>query len=505
MTENNKRLVRNTLFLYVRMLFILGVNLFTLRVVLSVLGIEDYGIYNVVAGVVTLFSFLNDALIGSTSRFITFELGTGNFEKLEKIFRGALTVHFILALIILLLAQTVGLWILEENLVIPENRMGVARIVYQLSIITAMVTIMRVPYNAAIIAHERMEIHAYLGILEASLQLAVAYLLMISDFDKLVMYAALVTVVRMLMFFLCGYYSSKYFIECKSRFCYEKNIVAPMLFFSGWDLYGNMSVMARTQGVNILQNMFFGPLINAAGGIASQVQGAVAGFADSFLTAVRPQIVKYYAQENINEMQNLIINSSKYSFSLLLFISLPLILENKFVLNLWLKEVPGYAVYFCQLVLMHNMISIIFRPVLFSIHATGEIKKMSFINGTIIFMTLPISYYFLKIGFTPLVPYVVNIILMVIYSLHMPFLLKTLIPQFSVLQFFKKSLIVSIVIAMISIPIPIFLHLNLNEGWGRFVLVGISSTLCICFSTFFIAMDKRSRGFIISKIGELKK
>jgi O-antigen/teichoic acid export membrane protein len=482
----------------------MGVSLYTSRIVLSILGIEDFGIYTVVGGVVALFSFLNNTLSAATSRFITFELGTGNLEKLKKTFGSALIVHFILALIVLILAETVGLWFLENKLIIPENRVIAARIVYQLSVITTMIGIVRVPYNASIIAHERMNIYAYFSIIEVSLQLAIVYLLLVGNFDKLILYATLIFIVGVLMTFLYGYYASRHFIECRFRFCYEKEIVIPMLSFSGWDLYGNMSVMARTQGVNILQNMFFGPLINAAGGIATQVQNAVAGFAENFLTAMRPPIVKNYAQRNIDEMQKLVINASKFSFLLLFCISFPLILENKFILNLWLREVPDYAVIFCQLVLINNLISIIFRPIMYSIHATGKIKKMSFINGTVLFMTLPFSYYFLKMGFAPITPYILNIILLIVCCLYLPFILRTYIPLFSIRQFFKKSLAIISVIVVISTPIPFFLHLNLEEGWMRFVFVGISFVLCMSISTFFIALNKKNRDSIVLKIKRLR-
>ena len=496
-SENNKRIAKNTFFLYIRMLLIMIVGLFTTRIILSTLGVEDYGIYVIVGGTVALFSFLNATLSTATARFITFELGTGDLGKLKKTFSGALTVHIFLALIFCILAETVGLWILENKLMISEGRMEATHIVYQLSIITAIIGIIQVPYNASIIAHERMNVYAYFSIIEVLLKLGVAYSLMVSNFDKLITYALLNFIIVILIASLYKYYATKKFIECKFGLCYEKKIIVPMLSFSGWDLYGNMSIIARTQGVNIMQNIFFGTLINAAGGIATQVQNATAQFAENFLTAIRPQIVKNYAKGNIIEVQNLVINTSKFSFLLLFFISFPLILENKFILNLWLENVPDYAVAFCKLVLINNLVSIIFRPGTYLIHATGRIKRMSFFNGTVLFMILPFSYFFLKIGFPPTISYVINIILLIICCIYGFFILKSYIPEYSICMFVKKSLIIILFILFVSTPIPIILYLVLFEGWIRFLSIGFSFILCLAFSIFFIGIDRQMRRKII--------
>ena len=504
--ENNKRIAKNTVFLYIRMLLVMLVGLYASRIILATLGIEDFGIYNIVGGLVAMFSFLNGTLSGATSRFITYELGTNNKENLQNVFSGTLTIHLILALLIFLLSETIGLWFLENKLVIPENRMMAARFVFHLSIITCLISIIQVPYTAAIIAHERMNIYAYVSILEVFLKLGAVYLLVIGNFDKLSFYASLMLCIIILIAFFYFYYGSKIFQECRFKLTTNKEIIKPMLSYSGWDLYGNMSIMARGQGINILLNIFFGASINAASGIATQVQNAVAGFSDNFLIAVRPQIVKNYASNNNNEMQKLIFNASIFSFLLLFIISFPIILECHFILHLWLKEVPDYSIVFCQLTLIFNLISIMFRSIMFSIHATGKMKRISFINGTIYLMVIPISYCFLKAGFSPTIPFVINIILLFVGSISNLYTLHLYIPTFSIVLFLRKVVLVCAVTIFVAIILPLYFRFIFEESWRRFIIVGFTSVLAILTSGYFIAMDKTMRKKIICNIqNKIKK
>lgn len=497
---NNKRIAKNSIALYFRMLFSLTVSLYTSRVVLDVLGIEDFGIYNIVGGVVLVFSFLQSSLSGATSRFLTFEHGTGDKEKLRKTFGNALAAHLILAFVVVILAETIGLWFLSNELNIPVDRMFAAHIVFQISIANTVVSIAIIPFHASIIANEKMSIYAWISILQSSLNLLIVFILLFFSADKLILYAGLMLIVASFIAFFYIYYCRKFFSECKTKIQLDKNIVKPLFLFSAWDLYGNMSGVARGQGVNIIQNIFFGPLINAAGGIATQVQNVLENFANNFLLAVRPQITKSYASREIEEMIKLVINSSKFSFFLLLFISIPLIIENQYVLNLWLKEVPNYAVSFTQLAISFSLVVIIFRPIAFAIHATGKIKRMSFINGTIYLLVLPITYFMFKRGYSPIVPYVVNILLVSIASLINLFTLKSYIPIFSISEFTKKSFLTCILIGIGSSVLPILIYNSLESSWMRLIGVCVSSSISIFLLVYFWGIEEESRSFIKKKI-----
>ena len=309
-TANNKRIAKNTLLLYFRMLFIMAINLYTSRIVLKILGIEDFGIYNAVGGIVAMFGFLTSAMSISTQRYITYELGKNNLKQLNKIFNTSITIHAVISVIILILAETIGLWFLYNKMTIPIERLNAALWTYQASIASAIILIMSIPYNATIIAHEKMSAFAYISVLEVVLKLAIVYLLLISNFDKLKLYSTLILIVQLIIRIIYGQYCKKHFLETKIHFIKDKSLFKEMLSFAGWNLWGNCAGIASTQGVNILLNIFFGPHINAARGIAVQVQGAVNQFASNFQTAINPQITKSYAQGDYNYMHNLIFSST---------------------------------------------------------------------------------------------------------------------------------------------------------------------------------------------------
>jgi O-antigen/teichoic acid export membrane protein len=491
--ENNKRIAKNTLFLYFRMLLSMGVSLYTSRVVLNTLGIEDYGVANVAGGVIVMFSFLNSSMSGATSRFLTFELGCGNYEKLKKTFSAALTVHFIIAGIILILGETIGLWFLENKLVIAPERMNAARWVYQLSILSTMISITQAPYSATIIAHERMNIYAYMEILNSFLKLGIVYLLVISSFDKLIFFAALNLCVTVMIITIYRIYCLKNFPESHYKYEWNKEIMKPMLSFSGWDLLGSLSYLSKTQGINILLNLFFGVVVNAAYGIATQVQSAVSQFSGNFLAAVRPQIVKYYAANEIDKMQHLMFNASKLSFFLIFLISFPLIIENHFILQLWLKQVPEYAVPFCRLILLSFWISAIFLPVQFVIHATGKIKRMTTTISTIYILTLPVSYVVFKLGFSPVSSFVINLIITFFGCQVYIWALNKNIPQISIFNFYKKVVLICIVVGLLSSIVPFYIHYSMNEGWGRLIYVIISSGIVSLFAGYFLILSENMR------------
>ena len=492
-SENNKRIAKNTLFLYFRMMLTMGVSLYTSRIVLATLGIEDYGIYSIVGGIIVMFGFLNSSMSGATSRFLTYELGQDNYEKLKKTFSAALTVHFIIAGIIFILGETIGLWWLENKLVVPLERMTSARWVYQLSIISAMISITQVPYNATIIAHERMNIYAYVEILNSLLKLGIVYLLVIGNFDKLILYAILTLCVTIIITTIYKIYCLRNFSESDYKFEWNQEIMKPMISFSGWNIYYTMGYSLRTQGVNMLLNMFFGVAINAAYGLATQLNHMVSAFSSNFLTAVNPQIVKYYAMKEIEKMQSLIYNSTKFSFLLIAVFSFPIIIENKFLLAVWLKNVPDYAVIFCQLYLIFEVMLSMNNVLRFAIFATGKIKNWALWSGTLYLLVLPFSYIFLKFGFSPIVPFVVHIFMCIFYLLGSMITLHSLVKEFSIINYTKRVLGICVIAAFVSLIIPMFLHFKMAEGWIRLILVCLTSVISICFAGYFIVFDKFTR------------
>lgn len=499
---NNKRIAKNTLILYARMLLAMGVSLFTSRVVLQALGIVDYGIYGVVGGIVAMFTFLNASMSGATSRFLTYELGQGNSQRLQETFISAFWLHCIIALVIALVAETFGLWFLMHKLVIPEDRMVAAHWVYQLSVLTMMVNVTQVPYNASIIAHERMSIYAYVEILNVILKLLIVYLLLCFDRDKLILYAALVFGVTVFIMMLYRLYCLKHFVECKIRLFWNSRVIRPMLKFSGWDIYGNMSVLARTQGVNMLLNMFFGPALNAASSIATQVQSAVMSFANNILTASRPQIVKQYAMGNNDAMISLIRNTLRLNFLLLMFITIPLLLEMDFVLNVWLGQVPGFAASFCSLTLLFNCFASMSSVLITGIHATGRIKRPSIINGSLYLSVIPVTYILFKIGAAPWTSYLFNVVAVFIGMLSNAVTIRMYIRQFSLRRFVVDDLCRCLLIFGLIYALVLGLHCLVPEGWLRLLMTCMLSTLLLLASGFLFIIPISLRNKIVTSLKE---
>lgn len=351
--QNNKRIAKNTLLLYIRMLFMMAISLYTSRIILNTLGVEDYGIYNVVGGVVAMFGFINSSMSSATQRYITFALGKGNFTNLQKVFSTTLQIHVLIAVIILILGETIGLWFMNEKMQIPTNRMDAAFWVLQCSILSTIVMIISVPYNADIIAHEKMSAFAYISILEAVLKLAIVYILLIGSFDKLILYAFLLLAVQILIRFCYSLYCNKHFKETKYKHVWDKTLFKEMTEFAGWSIFGNLSGVLFGQGLNMLLNVFFGPVVNAARAIALQVQCAIQQFVNSFQMALNPQITKTYARGELEEMHKLMFRSARFSFYLLFFLSLPVLFETNFILTIWLKTVPENTVIFLRIMIVN--------------------------------------------------------------------------------------------------------------------------------------------------------
>lgn len=487
-------------------MFVMAVSLYTSRVNLSVLGIEDNGIYQVVGGLVAMFSFLNGSLAGATSRFLTYEIGRGDKIKTKKNFSASLEIHFFLCIIVLILGESIGLWFLNNKLVIPTYRLHSAQIVYQFSIVACLISIIQIPYNALIIAYEKMNIFAYLGILDVVLKLLICYLLYIIPFDKLGTYGILITFVSIINITIYYSYCHKKFETARFELERNWNILKPILSFSGWDLLGNFSVMARSQGVNIVLNLFFGPVINSAAGFASSVGNAVYSFANNFMTAIRPPIVKAFSVNDFEKMQQLMVSASKISFSLMLLLSVPFIFESNYIVKLWLKTPPDYTAMFAVWDLILSLVSVLFLPLVFVIHATGKIKFMSIVNGSIWFLSVPISYILLKIGLGPTIPFILKIGLLILVVISNLYNVKRLIPNFRIYRYLKSSVFPSVITVIICIPITFWAHrITDSEIAQFFVTCSFSSiSICICIGIFMLSANQRK--IIISKIAnKIKK
>lgn len=393
-TSNNKRIAKNTMMLYIRMLLSMVVSLYTSRVVLEVLGVEDYGIYGVVGGVVAMFSFLNSSMAGATSRFLTFEMGRGDEQRLKDTFSSALIIHIGIAVVVFILAETVGLWFLNNKLVIPDGRMHAAHWVYQLSVLGMFVSVTQVPYNASIIAHEKMDVYAYIELLNVFLKLGIVYLLTIGNFDKLILYATLVLAVNVLVAGSYRFYCVRHYEESHFVFHINKDVSKGILSFSLYNLLGNMGSVVNTQGTNFVINMFFGVVYNAAASVATTISGVVTGFASNIMTAFRPQITKSYAQGNIQQFQSLLSWSLKAILLVYALIAVPVGFAINELLSLWLVEVPPYTNIFCQLLLISIFFETARYIVIMGIHATGRVKWVSIFSG-ISFMLNPVLIYVL--------------------------------------------------------------------------------------------------------------
>lgn len=398
-TVSSRRVAKNTVVLYFRMLLTMAISLYTSRVVLSILGASDYGLYNVVGGVVTMFSFLNSSLGAGTSRYISFELGKGDERRLSSIFNAALTSHIGISLIIFVLAETIGLWFVNTQMVFDADRTLAVNVVYQMSVLTAMISFAQVPFTADIIAHEQMTVYAYGSIGEVLLKLLMVIILQhLGGFDELIVYAIMLFVVQTCAAWFYRFYCVSHYPESKWRVIKDKSIYKEIISFSGWDILGNLTIVTQGQGINILLNIYFGPIVNAARAISFQVQGAFQQFTSGFMMAVNPQIIKSYARDEKQEMIGLINNSSLFAFYLLLLFMFPVLFKIETVLNLWLGEYPADTPIFTILVLGTIMVRALALSVVRGTHATGDIKSLNIYAGTLGLLPLPVAWICFKLG-----------------------------------------------------------------------------------------------------------
>lgn len=496
---NNKRIAKNTLFLYFRLIITMAVSLYTSRIVLKVLGVEDYGIYNVVGSAVAMFSFLNGTMASATQRFLSFEIGKGDYKALTKVYSITIQIHLLLALIILILAETLGLWFLYTKMNFPPERMNAVFWVYQFSVFSLALSVMQVPYNAAIIAFEKMNIYAYMSLLSVSLKLICVFLLTWVNYDKLILYATLIFIITVIMRMLYVLYVRRNLKACRYEFCKDTRIGKSIVSYAGYNFIGHLSLMLRTQGINVLLNIFFGPIINAANGIAMQVKNAIDSFTQNFIVAVNPQIVKSYAANNLEYMRTLIFQSSKFSFILLCFLAIPFILEADYVIHLWLENPPEYSVLFCRLMIVNILVDALSGTIGYGALATGNVKKYQLIIGTLFLLAIPASYLFLKLGYKPEVTIIISIFLSFLALFVRLNLLRNLI-KFPILLYIKKVVLIVIPIFILSSLFPILIVENMESAFIRLILTILTSSFSILLFSYIIGTNKEEKGIILDKI-----
>lgn len=480
------------------MMFIILVSLYTSRVILKTLGVEDYGIYNVVGGFVSMFGFLNTAMSATTQRYITYSLGTENTAQLNKVFSNCVMTHILIALIVLLFAESIGLWFLFNKMIIPESRMTAAFVVFQCSVVSTVVLILSVPYNADIIAHEKMSAFAYISIVEVTLKLLIVFLLKFSGIDKLIFYGILLLIVQCSIRLIYGSYCKRHFEETKFRIIWDFSLFKEMLSFAGWNLWGGVSNIMYTHGVNLLLNLFFGPTVNAARGIAIQVQNAISQFANSFQMAINPQITKSYAQRDYAYMHKLVFRSSKFTFILLFILSLPIFTETEAILKLWLGVVPNWTVEFLRLMLCIVIIDSVANPFMVSVAATGNVKLYQSIIGGTMLLIVPTSYIFLKLGCAPNIVFITHLFFAVLTFILRLFIVKRLI-HFSIIEYCKVCIFKIIAIVVPSFFSVWILTKCLNESFESQLFVVVLSVVIGVIFSFICGLTINERQILVQK------
>ena len=501
---NSRRIAKNTLLLYIRMLVTMIVGLFTSRVVLDALGVEDFGIYNVVGGFVSMFVIVRAGLVSSTQRFLTFELGKGDLKKLNETFSTITLIYIILCVIVFVVAEIGGVWFIEHKLVIPIERLHAAKWVFQLSLLTLIVNLLSSAYNSLIIAHEKMKAFAYITIYEVFAKLLVAYILYVTSEDKLIIYAILLCCVQVTVPILYWYYCQRNFREeVRLNWHLKWNMVKEIYSFAGWSMLGGIANIGYTQGLNMLLGMFFAPVVNAARGVAVQVQGLISQFVTNFQMAIDPQIIKSYAREDYKYMSQLISTSSRFSYYLLYFISLPVFLEAETLLGWWLVEVPQYTPLFFRLIIITTMYDAISNPYGKAIHATGNIRKYQLICSTLLILIVPIAYITLKLGAPAYSVFIVHIILGFIAMVCRINMGRKVCNE-PIFIFLKSTVLPILLVTIASFIIPYIVHISIEHDVFGFFVTGLCCVMSVGICVYLLGISKYERVLIKTRISKFK-
>lgn len=500
---NQKQIAKNTILLYIRMGAMLLVSLYTSRVILLALGEIDMGIYNAVGGIVTMFSFLSGTMSVACQRFFADEMGKNNYKQLKCIFSLCVIVFIFIAIIIVLLSETVGLWFLYHKAK-TAGRLDAAEWVFQLSIISFIFTIIRTPYQGIIIIKEKMKVFTYLSIAEVLGNLAIAIAISHYSNDRLILYAILMAGVNIVVSLFYFLYCNRFYEECRFKFWWDKQKFMEIFGFAGWNMIGSLSGICKSQGLNMLLNVFFGPSVNAARAMTYKVYSTVQQFADNFFTAVKPQILKSYSSGDKEEMLKLVIQSTKFTFYLLFLVSLPILLETQPILDVWLKIVPDYTSLFTKLVVINALIDVLGNPLAVSMQAYGKIRNYHLICGGFTLTILPISYILLKMHYPPESVFYVSIVICAISIVIRAVFVKYSI-GLSLKEYFNKSILPIMLVILISVPIPLYLEITHDYGLNRFLIVVFSSIFMISFSVMTVGLTKTERKHFIETIGNVLK
>lgn len=494
---NNKRIAKNTIVLYVRMFCSMVISLFTSRIILDSLGVDNYGIYNVVGGFVAMFALMSSALTNSISRFLTFELGKGDTEKLRRVFSTSLNVMFALSIVVLFVGETVGMWFLNFKVNIPIERMSAANLVYQLSIATFIMGLISVPYNASIISHEKMTAFAYIGIFEIAMKLVIVYTLYVSPFDKLKIYAILLFLLSLSIRFIYGIYCNRHFKETRYSFIFDEPLLRQMTGFAGWNFLAQSAYQLNGSGVNLLINIFFGVTLNAARGIAYQVNNAVCQFTSNFMVALTPQITKSYAAGELVEMHKLIFRGAKFSYYLTLLFLIPICIETEYILNLWLIEVPDYTVSFVRWTLYITAINMFSGTLISALHATGNIKRYMIIVGLVEVTNFPLTYLAFKLGAPPLYSYYIYFGVYFVLMFLRLYLIKDLI-KMSGRAFFSEVYVKSAVVTVFAAILPLTLMFIMPDGFLRLITIGLVSAVSTVWSVYAFGFTIEEKAMVVN-------
>lgn len=492
--SKTKRLTQNTIFLYLRMFVMMSVSLYTSRIVLNTLGINDFGIYNVIGGFVTMFTLLSGALTNSITRFLTYEIGKPS-NQTKLVFSSSLTVMIILSIIILILGEIAGYLFVNFKMNVPIERISAANWTLQCSLITFIINLLNVPYNSMIIANEKMLAFSLISILETFLKLVIVYLLALSTYDKLILYSILLMSVSIFIRVLYLIYAKKQFKDCRYVYTLDKKLLKEISSFAGWNTLGSGAAIINIHGINMLMNIFYGVSVNAARGVATQVNNAVQQFAYNFMIALNPQITKSYAQEDYKYMHNLIFKGSKFSYFLMLALIIPICIETDYILKLWLNIVPLHTKEFVRLTLITSTITILTSTSITGLHATGKIKRYMIIVGLTECMNFPITYIFFKLGYPPTIAYQIYLLISIILIILRIFLIKDLL-FFKFKDFLKQVIYKCLYVSIISPILPLYLCSLQPPSIIRFIETCIISTLTIVISIYLVGIDKHERNFI---------
>ena len=497
-SSNNKRIAKNTIALYFRQILTMFVSLYTSRVVLHTLGVVDYGIYNVVGGVVLMFNFLSSTMASASQRYLAIDLANGDNERLKQTFSLTMLSYFIIVFVAVVLCETVAVWFLNTKMIIPEERIVAANWVLQFSVLSFIVRLLSTPYMSVIIARERMGIYAYVSIAEAVLKLLMVFLLVSIEWDKLIVYSILMFVVVLSVNLYYRYYCIKRFGECSYSFFFDGKRLGEMFSFAGWNVMGAIANILRSQGINVVLNLFFSPAINAARGIAYQVNAAIISFSNNFYTAVRPQIIKQYAANHSDEMFKMIFYSSKLAYYLLFMISLPIIVETDDILTLWLVTPPDYTVIFIRLVVINSLIEVLNLPLVTGLQACGKIRAYQIYISTTYLLVLPISYLLYCHGYPPETAMIVNLVVVLLGIIpRLAFCVKYI--DLPVWGYTKNVLLRIAIVTLASLSVyPIVSSLNIS---GLLTGLLINTTLCLMVSgvvVLFIGLNKPERAKLYS-------